>query len=105
MPLSAEKIAQLQALKNKPKVRRGGRAKSAIDTSIRTLETWFKLHHRFYDYETKEPLVCENPNCLDPRETGKGRMVVEVEGHYMCRYCFLGGYVVENPAQEQLAVE
>ena len=101
MPLDPEKIARLMALKNKPKVRRGGR-KSGPDTSVRTTETWFALQHRFMDYETKQTLKCENPECHDPRHSGI--LVVEVNGTFMCRYCFLDGWLTDNPQQERLEV-
>jgi hypothetical protein len=105
MPLDPEKIKALIAKKNAPKRRGGGggRKSSRVDDSVRTVETWFALHHRFYDDETREMLHCDNPNCQDPRQ--KGIMVVEVNAHFMCRYCFLDGYGLENPAQESLTTD
>lgn len=106
MPIDPDKLQRLLELKNKPKPRRGGgRKKSGVDTSVRTYETWFKLHTHVYD-NAGEKLSCDNPNCLDPREDGKVKMIAEVDGVNMCRYCFLGGYGLENPAQgtiEELA--
>lgn len=107
--LDPEKIRQLQALKNKPKKRGGGgrKGKNSLDLSVRTLETWFnpQLRHRFYD-DAGDKIICENPNCLDPRDKNKGVMTVEVDGHFMCRHCFLAGYrnEVSQSDQERLAV-
>lgn len=102
MPLDPEKIKQLMAIKNKPK-RTGGRGGKKVDLNVRTVATWFALQHRFYDYETSEQLKCANPNCVDPRH--KGIMVVDVNGTFMCRYCFLDGWLASNPAQATISGE
>jgi len=99
MPLDPEKIKHLMAVKNRPKVRKTRR--SGPDTNIRTVATWFALQHRFMDNDTGEMLKCENTNCQDPRQ--KGIMVVEVNGTFMCRYCFLDGWKADNP--EQVAID
>lgn len=61
--------------------------KSSIDTSVRTVTTWFKLQQRFGH--------CENPDCTDDRpatvKDGKA-MVAEVNLKTMCRLCFLDNY-------------
>lgn len=100
MPLTKEQIAELMAL---PKRRGGGgKRKSGIDTSVRDHQTWFNLAQKMVDEETRELIVCENPDCGDPREGG-GIIVTLINGKYMCRYCFLNGWLVDNPEQQQLA--
>lgn len=106
--MSDDDIAALLALDaNKPK--RGGPRKDP--TEVRTAATWFKLHHNLVDH------VCANPDCPDPRTTvnecslsgkfhaadcnqqceqveDKGRKTtVEIKGHWICRYCFLAGFL------------
>jgi aspartate carbamoyltransferase regulatory subunit len=100
MPLDPEKIARLLAKKNAPKVRR---SKNAPDTSIRDMETWFKLQTRMMNNETKELLKCENPNCVDKRH--KGILVAEVNGQFMCRYCFLDGWLNEGANPDQVRID
>jgi|SRR5215469_13548682 len=99
MPLDPEKLKRLMAIKDKPKTR-GGRRKSGPDVNVRTYETWFALQHLMMNNETKELFKCENPDCQDPRH--KGILVVDVNGTKMCRFCFLDGWLLENP--EQLVV-
>lgn len=105
MPLTNEQIATLLAL---PKTRRGGKRKPAgPDTSVRDYQTWFKLAHSFLDDETNELLRCENESCLDPRALageGKGIVVTQVNGKWMCRHCFLAGWLLDDPDQIEIAV-
>ena len=58
-------------------------------TEPREIQVWFKL-----DQFLREA-GCENPDCNDPRpETDQGTQVVaQVNGKYMCRFCFLDGYL------------
>lgn len=100
MPLDPAKIKQLMAIKNRPK-KTGGRGSKKVDTSVRTYETWFSMQSMLLHPETRESLKCENPNCVDPRHTGI--MCCEVNGVYMCRYCFLDGWLAKDPAQEVLS--
>jgi len=95
LPLDPEKLKRLMELKNKPKVRRT--RKSGPDTSVRDMETWFKLSTHMMNNDTKELLKCENPNCVDPRH--KGILVAQVNGRWMCRYCFLDGWLIDDPNQ------
>lgn len=101
MGLSADQIAALLA---KPQGRQPatGRSKSgkAIDTSVRNYETWFALAHNMLDQDSGEHLKCQNPNCIDPRP--KAPVVAEVSGQYMCRHCFLDGWLQIPTTQSQL---
>ena len=76
-----------------------------IDPNERTHQTWFGMIHRVFDYEAETLMKCSNQNCIDPRDRTNGQTVVEIKGQYMCRYCFLDGWLVENPAQQQLPVD
>ena len=108
MPLTKEAIKALLA---KPKRKKG---KAGPDTNIRTIETWFALAPRVRDANVegrKLDATCDNPNCVDPRpgsispltnEIIKHQFVVEIKGQQMCRYCFLDGWLLENPEQATL---
>lgn len=37
---------------------------------------------------------CENPDCIDPRG-GETAMVAEVNGSKMCRFCFVGRWLID----------
>lgn len=90
MPLSREQaLALLKEDAAKPKRGGGGRTK-ADPTAIRELQTWFKLDHHIREEG------CENPNCVDPRpKTDKGTNIVSrVKDTWICRYCFIDGYLV-----------
>jgi len=87
MPLSDEEIQKLLTLPS----RRRGAAKKGPDTSIRDYQTWFKLATKMIDEDTRELLRCENEDCQDPR--GSGIVVAMVNEKYMCRYCFLSGWL------------
>lgn len=58
-------------------------------TEPRETGTWFKLNHVMREEG------CENPNCEDPRDkTDTGtRAVALIKDKYMCRYCFLAGWL------------
>jgi hypothetical protein len=107
MSLTPEQIKSLLA---KP-VKKRGAGKKGPDTNIRDRATWFALASKTRD-EAGEDLRCQNPNCVDPRPPRisalgneiKHQFVVEVKGELMCRYCFLDGWLLENPAQEKLNV-
>jgi hypothetical protein len=98
MSLTPDQIKALLAIPSK----RGGRGKGGktIDTSVRDYETWFKLAHKIMDAEEVDGTdnECSNPICLDPRE-GRSRVLAEVNGLVMCRYCFLDGFGSVNTAQ------
>lgn len=117
MPLDPEKIKQLQAIKNKPRSRAGGgpgrgRKRKGPDlTTIesRTYETWFdsstvRIQFQYEDDDGNVQMRrCTNPNCLDPRTPDKGGiMVVEINGEYCCRYCFIDGWLVVDPEQQTI---
>lgn len=70
---------------NKPK---GGRGPKQDPTEPRLAVVWFRL-------STSLRKPCDNPECLDPRpKNDKGRNVTaEVKGKFMCRYCFLSGWL------------
>lgn len=103
MGLSPE---QIKALLNKPSKPRGGKRKKQVDDRQRDIVTWFALSTKTRD-DLGNDLRCENPNCVDPRPAVvtalgnevKHQFVVEINGTKICRYCFLDGYLLENPAQ------
>lgn len=104
MPIQGLSKEQIDALLAKPvrQSRRSG-ARPGIDTSKRDYDTWFKLYHSIADSETGEPRRCTNPNCADPRDHSKyAQIVAEVNGQYICRFCFFDGYLSENPNQTSL---
>jgi hypothetical protein len=98
MSLSADQIKALLAL---PQKKRGGKRKAGIDTSVRDYKTWFLLAHKILDDETGELAKCENPNCPDTRDPYK-TVVAMVSGQYMCRICFMEGWMSINPNQTQI---
>lgn len=65
-----------------------GRGPTKDTTEPRIAATWFKL-------TTQLNKPCENPDCCDTREANdKGRLVtVQVKGKFMCRFCFLAGWL------------
>lgn len=76
-----EELAEL----DKPSVRK---TKSTIDTSIRTIENWFKIPGDHFGF-------CENPDCPDdrPRKVAEGNALVRpINGKEMCRLCFIEGW-------------
>lgn len=87
MPLSEEEINKLLSLP-----RRGGGKKKELDTSTRDYQTWFKLAIKMVDENTQELILCENPDCTDPR--GQGIVVAKVNDKFMCRRCFLNGWLI-----------
>lgn len=98
MPLSKAEINRLLALPS----RRGGGKKAGIDTSSRDYQTWFKLGTKMVDENSQELILCANPDCQDPRAlagAGQGIVVAEVNGQYMCRYCFLSGWLLVSEDQ------
>lgn len=65
---------------------RVSRTRKPKDT--RDQDTWFKLEH-ILDSE------CSNENCISVelnQPKGRKRVVSEVNGHRMCRFCFLYGW-------------
>lgn len=99
-PLSNDAILKLlQEDADKP--RRGGGKKTDI-TEERTLPVWFKLDHHLCtsvcDHRQQSPnseKACWNPDCKDPRpSTDRGtNIVAEVKGQWVCRFCYLNGYL------------
>lgn len=90
------------------------RKKKEIDTSIRDYPTWFSLNPQIHgDVPGESDFTCDNPNCLDdrpPRKTSTGKevksqFVVVIDGQRVCRRCFMGGWLLENEAQESLNVD
>ena len=82
------------------------RSKKTIDDSVRDHKTWFALKPKIHD-DNLVDFKCDNPNCLDTRPAVvtamgneiKKQYVVNVNGHNMCRYCFLDGWLLINPDQ------
>jgi len=114
--LSPEEIRKLLA---KPARKRGGARPGTtgikgkkVDVDVRDYQTWFKLQHEIFDkspgVEFGEKLLeCENPNCQDPRRLAgpnKSAMVARVNGRYMCRFCFLDGWLLKDESQLTLDI-
>lgn len=104
-PLDDSMIADLLAEEAaKPKGGGGGRTK-ADPTEPREVNVWFKLPHHLCtsdcehrtneNKQSREEKACWNPECADPRsEDDRGANVVaEIKGQWVCRYCFLAGYL------------
>lgn len=99
--LNADQVKFLLAKSLEQSQRRGrGKGKSGIDTSERTYQVWFKLAHKLFDENTEELTTCSNPNCSDTREHA---LVALVNSQNMCRKCFLDGYLLEIPGQQQMS--
>lgn len=109
MPLSKEAVKALLA---QPKRKRGG-GKKGPDHNIRIIEVWFALAPKTREQAEAGTIdfKCDNPNCVDPRpgtvspltgEVIKHQFVVEINGQKVCRYCFLDGWLKENPDQTSL---
>lgn len=72
------------------------KSKPKTPTEPRELATWFKLDHMLWEDG------CSNPNCVDDtRPHGDpGRIIVYKMGdEYICRECFLAGWLSENAAR------
>jgi hypothetical protein len=103
MGLTNDEIQRLLAQpEKKPRAKRA----SGIDTSVRDFATWFKLMHKLFDQSTGERMVCQNPDCHDTRPNAgdpkKGTIVAQLEenGPYMCRVCFLEGWLLDPGSNE-----
>jgi hypothetical protein len=68
-----------------------GRTQKADSTLQRDIATWFKLNQVFREEG------CDNPDCADPRPADdKGREIVtKVQGQFMCRHCYLAGWLLQ----------
>jgi hypothetical protein len=103
--LSEEEILELLKEDAKTKFKRGAgkRGPRKEDTSVRLVNVWFKLQHHICmpdcAHRTDSPTgnACWNPECVDPRErTDRGVNVVAlVNEKWMCRYCFLNGWLLK----------
>lgn len=106
MPLSPDQIKQILAKKEAKKTRSTGPRTSSgkrLDPNDRSVQAWFSLNHLMMNHDTNEMLWCSNPDCLDPRDKQYGQTVVEVNGSKMCRFCFVEGWLVANPAQATIS--
>jgi hypothetical protein len=99
MPLTGMSRDEIMALKSNVEKQKkdGGRSRSGkkVDTSERTFQTWFKLAHKTMDDSEDnygEPMKCANESCQDPNP-GRVSLVAEVNGKWMCRYCYLAGWL------------
>jgi hypothetical protein len=101
MPLDLAKIKELQE-----KSRTRGRTKKPTGPIPRDYQNWFKLQHKMVDIQTGELMHCENEDCEDPRRENnpeyRGISVAEVNGRFMCRHCFLGGWLTKDEDQLEL---
>lgn len=102
--MSALNPEQINELLKTPQGRTGGnRSAKADPTEDRQINTWFKLNHHLCstwcehrtDPGNTTGRSCWNPNCVDTRSAGDRGMeiVVKVKDQYICRYCFLAGYL------------
>lgn len=98
-PLDPAMIAAL--LKPAPG-RTGTRGPKKDITQERTINVWFKLNHHLcgkeceHRKESPTGKACFNPECIDPRDETERRgitAVAMVHEKYMCRYCFLDGWL------------
>jgi hypothetical protein len=111
-PLDINTIAKLlKEEAEQPSVRTRG---PKVDpTADRSLSAWQKQQHHLctpdcpHRIDPNNPTwdkqeghvgnACWNPNCEDHtrnKETDRGtNIVVEVKGQFICRYCYLAGYL------------
>lgn len=61
----------------------GTKRRKTVDTSIRTYTNWFKLPHKLHG-------ECQIPSHDEERSTRK-KMVADIDGVDMCRWCFIEG--------------
>lgn len=104
MPLTQDQLKALLAL---PKRAPRGTSKGP-NTAVRDVATWFKLPHVMKENEDGTKPLCDNPDCIDPRSKERGQVLVELNDSSntrICRYCFLAGYLILNPQQQQLTTE
>lgn len=103
-PLTNDQILDL--LNDETAKQGGGRRGPRVDpTAERTIKNWFKLNHhmcgtscehRSETLNLNNGCACWNPNCKDTRDPDNPqslRIVVLVKDQYICRYCFLTGYL------------
>jgi hypothetical protein len=77
----------------RPEQKRGPRQKKDV-TEPREYKTWWGLRHVIREEG------CDNPDCVDPRPklnaNGKPNVTAEIKGKWLCRYCFLDGYLSDS---------
>lgn len=76
------------------------KSKPKIATEPRELSVFFKLDHVLRDEG------CSNPNCVDdtrPANDIGRRIVVKIGDEYVCRECFLAGYLSESSQNAERA--
>jgi hypothetical protein len=82
--LSLDEVKQLQSLPTRQGgtyVRVPGTAKTTkIDMSVRTFAMWFKLPTKAVDCTVEQH---------DEQEHSRKAMCVEIDGVFVCRYCYL----------------
>lgn len=101
---------QIKKLLEAPAPKKRGSKKKGPDTNVRDTQTWFKLAPQAIDENTTENLKCDNPNCVDtrpPRITATGvevkiQFCVRIKDQLCCRPCFLAGWLLDDPEQQQL---
>lgn len=111
-PLSDDFIANLLKQEKKresqPKKGRGGGRTKADPTEPRTINVWFKQSHHIChpdcEHRVDKPGIpdraCWNPDCVDDNEKRRQPrgdwVVVLIKGEWICRYCFLAGYLSDT---------
>lgn len=80
----------------------GSRVAKGPQTEPRTIEVWYRLN------QFQREKGCDNPHCVDvrPRDDLGRKIVTKVMSqepgqgeHYICRPCFLSGYLSPNRQQ------
>lgn len=90
--LSSDQITQLLALANKPRTPRERKKKD-----VRDYDTWFDLEHvstescQIDDHENRVNGFDFEDLELYEKALNRKRMVAEINGKFMCRYCYLSG--------------
>jgi|SRR5215471_14477695 len=101
MPLDPAKIkALLEKKQTRARTPRGARSKANLND--RSYQAWFKHDHILI--KEKEPVFCDNPDCIDVRDKKYGQVVVDLNGTKMCRFCFIEGWLVISENQSEIAV-
>jgi hypothetical protein len=85
-PLSSEQIQNILSQK-KPR---------GLTTEPREIGVWYKQNHLLRERG------CDNPDCKDPRDANdRGRrIVIQINDKYLCRYCFLEGWLSPNADED-----
>jgi hypothetical protein len=105
MALDNDRIKALLAKKAAEPTKQSRAKKTKGDPNDRSFTAWFALEHHLLD-DAQEPMYCNNPDCIDPRDKTHGQVVVELPASEpvvrLCRFCFVEGWLLVNESQQQL---